>query len=147
MPKKGPIIIVEDDLDDRFNLKQALLEAEVLNELIFFSNGPDALDYLKSTKERPFLIICDINLPKQNGIEFKNDIDSDPYLRGLAIPFIFYTTYVSQNAVNEAYKNLNVQGFFQKNDSFKELKDGIRIIIDYWKICKQSSPLETISQN
>src|SRR5205085_7884004 len=125
------------DMDDRFTLKEALKEAEVQNPLVFFDNGPDALEYLKTTTESPFIIICDVNLPRQNGIEFKRDIDNDPGLRAKAIPFIFYTTYVSQYAVNEAYKNLTVQGFFQKNDSYKELKDGIRIIIDYWKTCKQ----------
>ena len=54
MPKKGPIIIVEDDLDDRFTLKEALKEAEVTNDIVFFDNGPDALEYLKSTSDQPF---------------------------------------------------------------------------------------------
>lgn len=144
MPKHGPIIIIEDDIDDRSTLEEALYEANVRNKLIFFENGPDALDYLKATTDQPFIILCDVNLPKQNGIEFKRNIDSDPELRALSIPFIFYTTFVSQYAVNEAYKNMTVQGFFQKNNTNKELKDVIRIIIDYWRICRQPQRLEKI---
>jgi len=137
MPKQGPIIIVEDDMDDRNILKDALIEAEVWNELIFFDNGADAYEYLTTTSQQPFIILCDVNLPRQNGIEFKRELDNNPEMRAKPIPFIFYTTYVTQYAVNEAYKNLTVQGFFQKNNTYKELKDVIRIIIDYWRICKQ----------
>lgn len=142
MPKDGPIIIIEDDLDDRFTLQEALVEANVSNELVFFDNGPEAFEYLKTATQQPFIILCDVNLPRQNGIEFKRELDSDPYLRAMAIPFIFYTTFVSQYAVNEAYKNMTVQGFFQKNNTHKELKDVIRIIIDYWRICRQPQNLE-----
>ena len=142
MPKDGPIIIIEDDMDDRFTLEEALKKANVNNELVFFDNGPDAFIYLRSTQEQPFIILCDVNLPRQNGIEFKRELDNDPALRELAIPFIFYTTFVSQYAVNEAYKNMTVQGFFQKNNTHKELKDVIRIIIDYWRICRQPINIE-----
>ena len=129
-------------MDDRFTLEEALKEANVYNELVFFDNGPDAFIYLRSTQEQPFIILCDVNLPRQNGIEFKRELDNDPALRASAIPFIFYTTFVSQYAVNEAYKNMTVQGFFQKNNTHKELKDVIRIIIDYWRICRQPINIE-----
>lgn len=144
MPKDGPIIIIEDDMDDRFTLEEALKEANVSNELIFFDNGPDAYEFLKTTTRQPFIILCDVNLPRQNGIEFKRELDNDPEMRNRAIPFIFYTTFVSQYAVNEAYKNMTVQGFFQKNNTHKELKDVVRIIIDYWRICRQPQNLEKI---
>jgi len=137
MPKNGSIIIIEDNMDDQYLIRKALTEAKAFNQLIFFENGPDAFEYLKKMINQPFLILCDVNLPKQSGIEFKTDIDKDPVLRALSIPFIFYSTFVSQYAINEAYKNLTVQGFFQKNNTYQELKDVIKIIIDYWKICKQ----------
>ena len=136
MAKDGPIIIVEDDPDDQQTLEEALNDAEVKNELIFFDNGPDAFDYLQNTSHDPFLIFCDVNLPKQDGIEFKRELDNNADMRAKSIPFIFYTTFVSQYAVNEAYKNLTVQGFFQKNNTYKELKDIVKTIIDYWSICR-----------
>jgi CheY-like chemotaxis protein len=137
MPKNGPILIIEDDIDDQFTLKKALSELNVWNELVFFENGPAAFEYLNTVTRQPFLIICDVNLPIQSGIEFKKDVDNNPAMRAMSIPFIFYSTYVSQFAINEAYKNLTIQGFFQKNNSYQELKDVIKTIIDYWQICKQ----------
>lgn len=136
MAKDGPIIIVEDDPDDQQTLEEALIDAEVSNELIFFDNGPDAYEYLKTTSQHPFIIFCDVNLPKQDGIEFKRELDDNSDMRAKSIPFIFYTTFVSQYAVNEAYKNLTVQGFFQKNNTYKELKDVVKTIIDYWNLCR-----------
>ncbi len=144
MAKNGPIVIIEDDMDDRYTLAEALKEAAVMNELVFFDNGPDTFEYLKTTSQQPFIILCDVNLPRQNGIEFKRELDNNPEMRARSIPFIFYTTYVSQYAVNEAYKNMTVQGFFQKNNSYKELKDVIRIIIDYWRICRQPETTEKV---
>ena len=49
MPKNGPIIIIEDDVDDRLILEEALREANVYNELVFFDNGPDTFEYLLSS--------------------------------------------------------------------------------------------------
>ncbi|MEO6406391.1 MAG: response regulator [Ferruginibacter sp.] len=137
MPKEGPIIIIEDDKDDQLLLKSALRNAEVWNPLVFFTNGPDAYEYLKSLKQQPFLIFCDVNLPRQNGIEFKTQLDADTELRARSTPFIFYTTYVSQYAINEAYKNLTVQGFFQKENNFEDFNNVIKVIVQYWKLCRQ----------
>lgn len=136
MAKSGPIVVVEDDNDDLDILKEALKETDSKHELICFGNGPDAFHFLKNTSQQPFLILCDVNLPRQNGIEFKTQIDDDEELRDKSIPFIFYSTHVSQYAVNEAYKNLTVQGFFQKNDTYEEFKIVIKTMIDYWSLCK-----------
>lgn len=137
MPNTAPILIIEDDLDDQQLLKEALWEAGVTNKIEIFENGPDAYEYLKNCKEQPFLIFCDVNLPRQNGIEFKTQIDNDVQLRAKPVPFIFYTTYVSQYAINEAYKNLTVQGFFQKENNYEDFNSVVRIIVQYWTLCRQ----------
>lgn len=143
MAKNGPILIVEDDPDDQQTLEEALNEAHIVNELVFFDNASDAMQFLQSAKQEPFLIFCDVNLPKIDGIEFKRMIDTTPDLRARSIPFIFYTTYVSQYAVNEAFSNLTVQGFFQKNNSYKELRDVVKTIVDYWSICRLPAASQT----
>jgi CheY-like chemotaxis protein len=137
MPLNGPIIIIEDDQDDQEIIKEALLDVGVNNDIIFFDNGFDALADLKQREEPPFFIICDVNLPKQDGIEFKRELDSHEDLRKKCIPFIFYTTYISQYAVNEAYSNLTVQGFFHKSETYTEFRELIRLIVQYWKLCRQ----------
>lgn len=136
MAKSGPIIVVEDDPDDKDILEDVLKDLNITNKLIWFTNGPAAFDYLKATPELPLIIFSDVNLPIQNGIEFKWHVDNDPELRRKSIPFVFFSTSVDQHAVNEAYTKMTVQGFFQKPSSYKEIKNIIGLILDYWKICR-----------
>ncbi len=89
MPVNGPIIIIEDDLDDQEIIKEALLDVGVNNDIIFFDNGFDALQDLKQREQPPFFIICDVNLPKQDGIEFKRELDSHEDLRKNASHLFF----------------------------------------------------------
>ena len=136
MSKKGPMVIVEDDPDDQSIVEDILKELNVENKLLFFSRSAAALEYLKTTTEQPFLIISDINLPAQTGIQFKRQIDQDPQLRQKSIPFIFYSTAIDKQTVTEAYTQLTVQGFFKKTDEYRSMKATLQQIVEYWKVCK-----------
>src|SRR5687767_15325981 len=136
MSKLGPIVIVEDDLDDQEMIQEAIEGLGIKNKLVFFDRALKAFDFLKSIREQPFLILSDVNLPIQNGIEFKRQIDEDNDLRHKSIPFVFYSTAVDKNSVNTAYQELTVQGFFKKKNTYDELKSDLKLIVDYWKTCK-----------
>ena len=136
MSKLGPIVIVEDDLDDQEMIQEAMEELGIKNRLVFFDRAVKAFDFLKSVREQPFLILSDVNLPIQNGIEFKRQIDEDNELRHKSIPFVFYSTAVDKNSVDTAYQELTVQGFFKKKNTYDELKKDLKLIVDYWKTCK-----------
>jgi CheY-like chemotaxis protein len=134
--KSGPIVVVEDDADDVAIMEEILKELLVTNKFNWFTRADDAFHYLKTTAEQPFIIFSDINLPGHNGIEFKRRIDNDPQLRRKSIPFVFYSTTTDQYAINEVYTQMTVQGFFQKGSSYNDIKNDIRLILDYWRVCK-----------
>jgi len=134
MSLKGPIICIEDDLDDQFLLKTAVSELEIPNRILFFENGLEALLYLETTHEQPFLILCDINMPVMNGLELRERIDGNAYLKKKAIPFVFLSTADNPQIVNAAY-NSTIQGFYKKLSSFTSFKGQIKIIVDYWQHC------------
>ncbi|MBA4851372.1 response regulator [Emticicia sp. BO119] len=136
---KRPVILIEDDVDDKIFLEDAFSALEVKHPLIWFDDCEEARDYLFATNEIPFLILCDINLPKQTGIELKREIQADEKLRKKSIPFVFYTTSDQSELVNEAYLQLNVQGYVQKSTDFKTMKRNIQTILDYWALCKHSN--------
>ncbi len=136
MSKVGPVIIIDDDRDDQEILVEAFRDIALPNELKFFENTDKAFDYLMVTSDRPFIIISDVNLPKENGIAFKQRIDDNPYLRQKSIPFVFLTTYVERRAVDKAYKELSIQGYFQKRDKYEELKKQLALITEYWAVCR-----------
>jgi len=133
--KQGPIVLVEDDTDDQELIAEVLGDIEVQNELRLFFNGKDALEYLKTTTEQPFIIICDINMPVMDGFQFRHAIQVDDYLRSKSIPFVFLSTDASHPAVVRAY-DLSVQGFFKKATSFDGLRSMLKLTIDYWATCK-----------
>ena len=134
--KSGPIVVVEDDVDDKEVLEDILRELNVKNKVIWFTKSNEAFQYLKTTLEQPFIIISDVNIPLENGIEFKRRIDNDPQLRQKSIPFVFYSTSIKKETVTEAYSEMTVQGFFKKGNSHSEIKKDVKLIVDYWMVCR-----------
>jgi CheY-like chemotaxis protein len=134
MNKSGPIIVIEDDVDDRYLMKMVLGELKYSNEVLFFGDGDQALEYLSNSNTSPFLVLSDINLPRLNGFDLKKHIQTNEDLSQKCIPFLFYSTDVNEQAVDDAYK-MSIQGFFKKPSDFEELKATIRTIIEYWTKC------------
>ena len=135
MSKNGNILIVEDDIDDKELLEDLIIELGITNNIIWKPNGAEALSYLCTTTDTMFIIFSDINMPTMNGLELKRKIDVDPVLRKKSIPFIFYSTAASKQAVDEAYTHLTIQGFFIKGSDYNKTKSVVSTIIGYWKDC------------
>ena len=132
---KGPIIIVEDDSDDQEIYTEAIRDLGIPNEMRFFEGGEPALNYLITTDEQPLIILSDVNMPAMNGLEFKEKIQSDDYLRTKGIPFVFISTNASAAAVRKAHE-LSVQGYFEKPSNMNEIKSMLRILFEYWALCR-----------
>lgn len=135
MNKTGPIIIIEDDLDDQDLLTDVFKELTYPNELIFFADGEEALQFLIDTEIEPFIIFSDINLPKLNGVELREKVHNNEKLRVKSIPYLFFSTSAEQKHVIDAYSK-SIQGFFKKPTSFEHLKKIIKTIVEYWLECE-----------
>jgi CheY-like chemotaxis protein len=132
MTKSGPIIVIEDDLEDQQILDEIFKNLKLPNKIIFFTDGSEAVDFLSSTTEQPFLILSDINMPRLNGFEVRNMIVLNERLK--CIPYLFFTTGVDKKAVDDAYA-MSVQGFFIKPATMGELQSTVKKIIEYWQEC------------
>ncbi len=134
MDNSGPIIIIEDDVDDKDLLEEVFQKLGYPNQLLFFADGQAALDFLNSSNVIPFIILSDINMPKLDGFALRDKIKMDAKLQLKCIPYLFFSTASSQKAVVDAY-SLSVQGFFIKQTSMAELEKTITVIMEYWKRC------------
>jgi len=134
MNKGGPIIIIEDDLDDQEIFSDVFQDLKIKNEVLFFSDGEKALEYLTTSDVEPFIIFSDINMPKLSGMELREQIHKNEDLRLKSIPYLFFTTSAEQKHVIDAYSK-SIQGFFVKPTSYPEIKETIKIIVDYWVKC------------
>jgi CheY-like chemotaxis protein len=134
MNREGPIVIIEDDIDDQELLEMVFKELGFPNEIVYLSDGQHALEYLMKDEVYPFMILSDINMPRLSGFELKRMLYTNESISAKCIPYLFFTTSAERNAVTNAYM-LSAQGFFLKPDRFEKLVDTIGIIIRYWKEC------------
>ncbi|MBK9793115.1 MAG: response regulator [Sphingobacteriales bacterium] len=134
MNKGGPIIIIEDDLDDQDILTEIFQELNYKNEVIFFKEGEKALEYLTDTTIEPFIIFSDINMPRLNGMELRAKVHENEDLRIKSIPYLFFSTSAEQQHVIDAYSK-SIQGFFVKPKAYSEIKETIKTIVEYWQKC------------
>lgn len=145
MNKTGPIIIIEDDIDDQEMLVEVFNELNYPNKVIFFDDSIKALEYLTKTEIEPFLVLSDINMPKLNGMELREKVHNNEDLRLKSIPYLFFSTSAEQQHVIDAYSR-SIQGFFIKPNSYEKLKNIIVKIVDYWQECESPNYIKNAQQ-
>jgi CheY-like chemotaxis protein len=128
----NPIIVIDDDDEDIEMITQAFKEIKVENDVITFRSGEAFLDFIRTTDQRVFFILCDINMSRISGLELKKRIFEDERLRLKCIPFIFLSTSGASDSIMRAY-SFGVQGYFIKPNSFNELKTRLQNIVSYWE--------------
>ena len=132
-----PILMAEDDEDDRLLAKDAFNESRLANPLFFVNDGEELIDYLYrrgryAVAEQfplPGLILLDLNMPKKDGREALQEIKADAQLR--QIPIIVLTTSQEEEDIIRSY-SLGVSSFITKPVTFEQLVEVIQCIGRYW---------------
>jgi len=128
-----PILLVEDDQVDTMTVKRALKELKVTNRLECVENGEAALAYLHDTaKERPCLILLDLNMPVMGGIEFLRVVKGNG-LDLKRIPVVVLTTSEEQQDKVESF-NMGVAGYIRKPVDYQRFVETMRAIDAYWTV-------------
>lgn len=131
MKKDGPILVIDDDQDDRDFFKE-VLSSLVPNEIMLLSDSTLVVDYLLQENCHPFLIISDISMPKMNGFELRDAILKEPSIVEKKIPFLYFTSAWNEFTSEEAFKR-PINGFFHKPNSLETLAEVLNDLIFYWK--------------
>ncbi|HEY1056220.1 MAG TPA: response regulator [Emticicia sp.] len=134
MNRFGPVLMIEDDLDDHEIFQEAFINLGFPNKILFFQDGYQAIEFLQRTEVAPFLIISDINMPRTNGFELWDLIRKNRNLKFHFTPFIFLSTASDEKSVVEAYSR-SVQGFFVKGNTLAEIQMTFYVIMKYWLQC------------
>ena len=79
-------ILLIDDQPEVRDIMSLILFQELEANVIECSNPIEAVSHLSDSEIK--LIICDYNLPKQNGLEFFNSLQNDNHIK---IPFLLIT--------------------------------------------------------
>lgn len=112
------IIIAEDDEGHALLIKKNLQKTGIQSEYLHFSNGEDAINFLRSINENRFddkapklVILLDIKMPRMNGIEVLRFIKSDQFLKH--IPVYMISTTDNKKEI-EICKSLGCNSFIIK---------------------------------
>lgn len=97
------VLLVEDDAADVMLIEDALVEHGMTRAIAHVTDGLAALEHLRdSNKERPDLIVLDLNMPRMNGRELLAVLKNDVALG--SIPVVVLTTSAAPDDVEDAYR-------------------------------------------
>ena len=118
-----PILIAEDDPDDRLLMQEAFRESAFTHPLAFVQNGEELLRYVRGEtpyvgREFPGLILLDLNMPKMDGRTALMHLKTDAAFK--RIPVIVLTTSNAEEDIQRTYE-LGVTAFISKPGSFEGL--------------------------
>src|SRR6266404_4712667 len=113
------ILLVEDNDDDIFQTKKALVEAGTKHSIHIVRDGNAALDYLSGTEPfndrtkhpLPVLILLDLTLPSKHGMEVLQRIRSQDAFKHIIV--IVLTVSDAHADVPKAYR-LGANSFLRK---------------------------------
>jgi CheY-like chemotaxis protein len=129
-----PVLYAEDEDNDAFLMQRAFAKAQVSNPLQVVNDGAAAIRYLSGTGEfsdrarfpAPCLVLLDLNLPRQSGLEVLQWARTQPSLQGL--PIVILTSSNQNRDIGSAY-TFGANGYLVKPPSSErliELVNGLR---------------------
>jgi CheY-like chemotaxis protein len=124
MTVKAQIFVVEDNPGDVMLLKMALENAEVDCELTVMGDGGEALAYVQHLgTQAPDLVLLDLNLPKNDGIEILSVLRRNPSFG--EVPVVILTSSSSPREMARI-EGLQITRYLTKPLDFDEyLKIGL----------------------
>ncbi len=115
------VMIVDDSSVMRKILTRTLRQSDlVVDEILEASNGEEALEKLKQQPVE--LVLCDVNMPKLNGLQFVQTVKKENI--SPATKIVMVTSEGGLDTVNEAVEN-GAKGFIIKPFSADDFKKKI----------------------
>jgi len=139
------ILLVEDDYEEAELTIRSLKRNNIVNNIIHFDDGPEALDYIfcqgkysvEENRKNPKLILLDLNLPKINGLEILKRIKQNDAT--CTIPVVMLTSSKEEKDIIESYK-LGVNSYIVKPVVFDSFSKAIQDLKMYWMVLNQGLP-------
>ena len=128
------VVLVDDNAEDIYLLRQGLSEAEIDCEATVISDGAEALAFARregkyADSPIPDLAVIDLNLPKHGGIEILTAVRQNKDLQNL--PVVIITSSASPREKLQA-AGLNAAAFITKPfdlDEFLEIGEVLKTVL------------------
>ncbi len=137
MNNQIPILVADDDEDDRFLIRTAFRDSLLVNDIFFVADGVELMQYLhqegpyEDTAKfpRPGIIFLDLNMPRKDGWEALSEIKQDPNFK--AIPVVVLTTSNSERDILKTYES-GANCYITKPISFDQLLQIVKSFGQFW---------------
>lgn len=123
------ILYIEDNEADRLLVKTIIKSINPAYNIFIFPDGPSALGFLKLMKSKESspsidLILLDFGLPKMNGIDILQALQSDEFLN--RIPIVGFS---GSSPMREEFRRMGAAAFIEKKVDLHEMELDIRNIL------------------
>ena len=124
------IIMIEDDEGHARLIERNIRRSGVNNEIVPFTNGTAAMDYLfgqdgagAHRKGEALLVLLDLNLPDMTGIDILKRVKENRYLK--SIPVVVLTTTDDSHEIKRCYE-LGCNVYITKPVNYESFANAIR---------------------
>ena len=125
-----PILLVEDDRGQALLVERVFRKAGVANPLRVFHDGSEALAYLggqegyadRSRFPLPVLVLLDLHVPGQSGLELLTWLRAQPGLKG--VPVVMLSGSSESEDIDRAFE-LGADSYLVKPVAFDALLDTV----------------------
>jgi len=124
------VVMIEDDEGHARLIERNVRRAGISNEIVPFTNGADALDFLlgadgsgEDNRYSSFLILLDLNLPDMTGIDILRRVKENKYLK--CAPVVVLTTTDDAQEIKRCYE-LGCNVYITKPVNYESFANAIR---------------------
>ena len=129
-PQAVTIVMVEDDEGHARLIEKNIRRAGVNNEIIPFTDGTSALEYMlgadgsgEASARRHFLVLLDLNLPDMTGVDILAKVKANRHTR--RSPVVILTTTDDQREIQRCY-DLGANVYITKPVNYESFANAIR---------------------
>jgi DNA-binding response OmpR family regulator len=140
MRPANPILLVEDNPDDRDLTIMAFKDNNIGNRIDVARDGQEALDYLADTSQLlPALVLLDLKLPRVMGLDVLKRLREAPRTR--LVPVVVLTSSREESDRYRSYVS-GVNAYVQKPVDFGEFAAAVRELGSFWLVLNEPPPEE-----
>ena len=128
------VLLIEDNEGDAYLTRKAFEMADMRSRIQVAEDGEQAMEILQRKGEYrnaavPDLILLDMNLPRQTGLDILKSIKSD--VRFCKIPVIVLSSSRAESDVQSSYA-MHGNGYILKPHGIRRLSEVVKAIETFW---------------
>jgi len=135
--QSAAILLVEDNEDDVFFMKDAMKQAQIKNPVFVAADGEEAIQYLSGSGKfsdraafpLPAVVLLDLKLPKKKGFDVLEWLRTQEALKRVVV--VILTSSQEPSDLRRAY-GLGANSYLVKPAKRDRLAAMVRAVRDYW---------------